>query len=306
MSKDWLSEKWLIIALSLSTVGAFLLMADATQNAAYFGRLHNWLLPINTLLLAILIGLIAYNIGHLVRQLQRKAPGSRLTLRLVILLTVLSAIPVIFVYAFSVWLLERGVDSWFDVRVEQALEDALDLSRSSLDLNIRTLRQQVEPQVGKLVGTDDLDATFVINDMLKQTGASEIAFFDSSSRIIASGSEVSTTVVPRLPAESILQLVTRGESYVGLDPIKDAGLHIRLVLPVESTMPAEKQRMVQFLFPVTDRISELAINVQDAFGKYNELVYLRTPLKQNFILILSMVLVLGVLLAVYAAFYLSQ
>lgn len=287
-------------------VAAILLMADATQSVAYFGRLHNLLLPINTVLLAVFIALIIYNIGRLVRRLKRQAPGARLTLRLVLLFVLTASLPVFIVYTFSIWLLERGVDSWFDVKVESALQDAVDLSRSSIDLQIRTLRQQVNPLVSRFADAESFNATLTINELLSSTGAAEIALFDANNRIVASGSAEPSTVVPRLPGESVLQLVRQGQNYVALDPTTDAGLQIRMVYPVPSEFPTGETRLLQFLYPVSERIGTLADNVQNAFGQYNELIYLRTPLKQNFILILTLVLALGALFAVFAAFYWSR
>lgn len=287
-------------------VAAILLMADATQSVAYFGRLHNLLLPINTVLLAVFIALIIYNIGRLVRRLKRQAPGARLTLRLVLLFVLTASLPVFIVYTFSIWLLERGVDSWFDVKVESALQDAVDLSRSSIDLQIRTLRQQVNPLVSRFADAESFNATLTINELLGSTGAAEIALFDANNRIVASGSAEPSTVVPRLPGESVLQLVRQGQNYVALDPTTDAGLQIRMVYPVPSEFPTGETRLLQFLYPVSERIGTLADNVQNAFGQYNELIYLRTPLKQNFILILTLVLALGALFAVFAAFYWSR
>ncbi len=287
-------------------VAAILLMADATQSVAYFGRLHNLLLPINTVLLAVFIALIIYNIGRLVRRLKRQAPGARLTLRLVLLFVLTASLPVFIVYTFSIWLLEKGVDSWFDVKVESALQDAVDLSRSSIDLQIRTLRQQVNPLVSRFADAESFNATLTINELLGSTGAAEIALFDANNRIVASGSAEPSTVVPRLPGESVLQLVRQGQNYVALDPTTDAGLQIRMVYPVPSEFPTGETRLLQFLYPVSERIGTLADNVQNAFGQYNELIYLRTPLKQNFILILTLVLALGALFAVFAAFYWSR
>ena len=306
VGKGIMRERWWLMLLFAALVAAILLMADATQSVAYFGRLHNWLLPINTVLLAIFLALIAYNVSQLVHQLRRKAPGSRLTLRLVLLFVVIAAMPVLIVYSFSIWLLQKGVDSWFNVGVEQALQDAVDLSRSSLDLHIRTLSQQASPLVKQFVGVDSFNATLTINDLLGSTGAAEIALFDANNRIIASGSAEPSTIVPQLPAESILQVVSQGESYIALEPVQDTGLQIRMVYPVPSETPAGEIRLLQFLYPISDRIGVLAENVQGAFGQYNELIYLRTPLKQNFILILTLVLSLGVLFAVFAAFYWSR
>ena len=81
-------------------------------------------------------------------------PWFTMTLRLVLLFVLTAIVPVLIVYTFSIWLLERGVDSWFDVKVESALQDAVDLSRSSLDMHIRTLGQQVEPLVNEFADKD--------------------------------------------------------------------------------------------------------------------------------------------------------
>lgn len=287
-------------------LGVIMLMADATQNISHFSRLHQWLLPINSILLLIFVGLIAFNMGRLIKQVKRKAPGSRLTLRLLVLFIVLAIMPVLIVYTFSIWLLERGVDSWFDVKVEQALQDAVDLSRASLDVRIRTLSQQVEPLVDDFIGVDSYNATLIINDLLRTTGALEITLFDGNNRIIASGGLETTMVVPLLPGESVLQLVSQGEDYIALEPAVGDKLQIRMVFPVPSNVSSADTRLLQFIYPVSGRISSLAGEVQAAFGYYKELIYLRTPLKQNFILILTLVLALGVLFAVFAAFYWSR
>lgn len=296
---------WLAI-LFVSLIAAVLLMADVTQNGSYFGRLHNWLLPINSVLLLLFVALIAYNANQLKRQLKRKEPGSKLTLRLVWSFVVIASMPVLIVYTFSIWLVEEGVDSWFDVKVEKALQDAVSLSRSSLDMHIRNLSQQAAPLSKNFDGNDSFNATLTINELLSASSADEIVLFDSNNRIIASGSSEPSTDVPTLLDESILQRLSSGEDYVAMEPVGDGGLQIRLVFPMPPELNAAEFHYLQFIYPISDRISELTNNVQKAFGQYNELIYLRGPLKQNFILILTLVLALGILFAVFTAFYFSR
>ena len=303
VEKQFFVRIWPIILLFGLLMISLYLMADATRSETSFEELHYWLLPFNVLLLAIFLVLIIFNVTRLVTQVVKRQPGSRLTLRLLLMFVSLAIVPVGIVYTFSIWLLQEGVDSWFDVDVEQALQDSVDLSRSSLDLHMRKLRQQTEPMIKELTETTPLNAPLVINDLLRRSDAAEIVIFDRSSRIIASGGQVGAAVLPRLPGETVIRLVSQGETYVGLDPVKDTGLHIRLVFPMPANRPGSEARMVQVLYPISDRISELALNVQESFGKYNQLVYLRTPLKQNFNLILTLVLLLGVLFSVWAAFY---
>jgi len=301
--KQNLLRIWPIILLFAMLMGSLFLLADATRSETSFEELHYWLFPFNVFLLGIFLLLIIVNVYRLGMQVLKRQPGSRLTLRLLLMFVLLAIVPVGIVYTFSMWLIQEGVDSWFDADVEQALQDSVDLSRSSLDLHMRNLRKQTEPMVEELSETTSLDAPLVINDLLRRSGAAEIVLFNRSSRIIASGGEVGAAVLPRLPGETVMRLVGQGETYVGLDPIKDRGLHVRLVFPMNNSGASSEKRMVQVLYPISDRISNLAIGVQEGFGKYNELVYLRKPLKQNFALIITLVLLLGILFAVWAAFF---
>jgi len=133
-----------VIVLFVLMLGSLVMMSDATQNSERFGRLYSLLLIINSGGLITLIVLIAINIRHLLSQHRRRAPGSRLTIRMVTLFILLAVTPVTVVFYFSIQFLQRGIDSWFDVRVEQALDDALELSRSALDLRMREF-QAVQP-----------------------------------------------------------------------------------------------------------------------------------------------------------------
>ena len=303
VEKQTILRIWPIVLLFVLLMGSLYLLADATRSETSFEELHYWLFPFNVFLLGLFLLLIIVNVYRLGMQVLRRQPGSRLTLRLLLMFVLLAIVPVGIVYTFSMWLIQEGVDSWFDADVEKALQDSIDLSRSSLDLHMRKLRKQTIPMVKELSETSSLDAPLVINDLLRSSGAAEIVIFNRSSRIIASGGEVGAAVLPRLPGETVMRLVSQGETYVGLDPLKDGGLHVRLVFPMNSSGTSTEKRMVQVLYPISDRISELALSVQEGFGKYNELVYLRTPLKQNFALIITLVLLLGILFAVWAAFY---
>ncbi len=282
------------------------LMSDASQNAARFGQLYIGLLLLNSIFLLSLVVIISINLFEFVRQVVAKQPGSRLTMRLVLMFVVLALTPAAIVYAFSVQLLDRGIDSWFDVRVERALQDALDLSRSSLDLQMRRVRRQTQPMVQSLRDEPNVTAALTLNDMLRRSGAVEMTLFGKGNRIIASSGDITASVIPKLPGDSVLRLVHREQTYVGLDPLKDSGLHIRIVVPVPATHKNPEARILQVLYPVSERIGVLAASVQEAFGKYKELLYLRTPLKQSFILSLSLVLLLAVLFAVWAAFFSSK
>lgn len=283
-----------------------LLMSDATENAARFGELYSWLLLCATLGLLLLAVMIGYNLYRLITQYRARAPGARLTLRLMVLFAVIAATPVGVVYYFSVQFLQRGIDSWFDVRVEQALEDALELSRNSLDLRMRQVLRQTARMAEDLREVDDVMVALSLDELRAEANASELTLFGQSGRIIATASVDPSVIVPNRPPEVVLLQVRQGHDYVSLDPIGDAGFHIRAVVYLAARDSRQEGRLLQSLFPVTDRVSLLADSVQSAFDTYKELVFLRTPLKMSFILTLSLVLLLGILAAFWAAFFSSR
>ena len=113
------------------------LLSDATHNSERFGQMYSMLLLINAAGLVFLAALVIVNIIGLIRQQRMNVPGARMTSRLVVMFVVLAVVPVSVVYYFSLQFLQRGIDSWFDVRIEQGLDDALNLSRAALDVRLR-------------------------------------------------------------------------------------------------------------------------------------------------------------------------
>lgn len=279
------------------------LMSDATHNSERFGELYSWLLLINAMGLVVLGALVFSNIIWLISQQRRKAPGAKLTTRLVITFVVLSVVPVTIVYYFSLQFLQRGIDSWFDVRIEQALDDALDLSRTALDVRLRDVLRVTESVANEVAESPAATLALTLYDLRVRSGAAELTLLGSDNRIIASSSADPTVILPHQPSSEILQVLHEGKHYIGLDPVGDAGLFARALVPVLSSRQDSEVYILQAMFTVSERLSGLAESVQSAYGHYKELAYLRTPLKFSYTLTLSIVLVLSLLAAIWAAFH---
>ena len=277
------------------------LVAGATANSVHFEQMYAWLLLASAVGLAVLAALILYNLVSLLGLYRRQVPGARLTLRLVGIFAVLAITPVALVYGFSLNFLQRGIDSWFNVQVDRGLEDALELSRTALDLRMRDVLKQTARISDSVAENDGEQAARRLDDLLDFGEASELTLFGRGGRIIATATAYPSPALPEPPPDTVLLQVRQGRDYVGLEPIHDTGFHIRVVVRVTSF--GNEDRMLQALFPVTDRLSLLADAVQAAFDSYKELIFLRAPLKASFTLILSLALLLAVLAAFWAAFY---
>ncbi len=295
----------LIIGLVLFSVMllSLIMMSNALDDSDRFGNLFLFLLVINALGLLALIVLIALNFKRLRRELKNHTAGSMMTLRMVVMFSVLSITPVLILYYFSLDFLLRGIDNWFDLRVEQALDDSLELSRLSLDGRMQELLKQTEQVADELSDTSDAATPFEIDDLRVRIGAEELTVLTRQGSIIASSSGDSLNLIPDSPDETVLLQLQQGKSYAGLDPADESGLFIRIAVNVPDYNPSTVPRIVQSLFPVTERINVLANSVQSAFVDYQELSYLREQLKLSFVMILTLVLLFSIFSVLWAAFY---
>jgi len=284
-------------------LASLLMMSQTLQNPGLFDRYYSALLIFNALGLISLVGLILINIKRLIRQLKNHVIGSRMTVRMVMIFSLLSVTPVLIVYSFSLDFLHRGIDSWFDLRVEQALDDSLELSRLALDVRMRELLNTTEKVAAELNDTTDAELPFDIDQIRERINANELTLLTKKGAIIASSSNDIKNLVPEIPGETIILQLSQGNSYIGLDVIKDTNLLIRAVANLPSLNIDKKDRIVQALYPISERINQLAESVQSSYIEYQELSYLREQLKVSFIIILTLVLLFSVFSAVWAAFY---
>ena len=274
------------------------LMSSAMQESSQLSAMYSWLLLFNALGSVVLLILVGANIFSLIQHTKRREAGSRLTTRMVSLFVVLALAPAVIVFYFSMQFLHQGIDSWFNVEIDRALEDALELSQASLDQRTRWHLKQTQQLTGKLEESSDSMVAADIENLRELSGASEMTLFSHQGRIIASSSINPGDILPSLPDEHIwLQLRQNGE-YVALTPIHEEELMVRVIVTVKTA----ETKYLQALYPVPVRIADLADSVEFAFVRYQEMNYLRNSLKLSFSLALSLVLLMSLLAAIWVAF----
>lgn len=304
--RRYISGAWPMSGLFLLLLFSLFLMSEATENSDRFGQLYSYLLLLNTFGLFVLIMLISANLYRLIVQLKARQAGARLTARMVIVFVSLSVLPVLIVYFFSIKIMQRGIDSWFDVKIEQALADSLELSQSALDLRMRERLKETEKLAFELSQVPASLVTLTLGDLRSDINASELTLFEQSGRIIASSSSDPIAIVPHPLGENALLRAKSGAAYMGLEPIGNIGLHVRVVVKVPTSGAVRDNKILQALYPIAERMSQLADSVEAAFAGYKELSYLRGTIKVSFTLTLSLVLLLSLLSAVWAAFFSAQ
>ena len=291
------------LCLFIFMLSSLFMMSKTLQNSDLFDRFYLSLLLFNALGLITLSILIILNLKRLIRQLKNRVIGARMTVRIVFLFSLLSVTPVLIVYYFSLDFLHRGIDSWFDLKVEKALDDSLELSRLALDVRMRELLNTTEKIAEEMSEINENELPLYIDQIRERINADELTLLNHEGVIVVSSSNDTKSLVPNTPEETILLQLVSNNSYIGLDLIKNKGLLIRSVVNVPILGINDREKIIQALFPISERMNQLAANVQTSFIEYKELSYLREQLKFSFIIILTLVLLFSIFSAVWAAFY---
>ena len=295
------------VVLSLLLLITLFLLTSAAQHAKLSGEFYSALLGVNILGILTLGILIAFNLLRLYRQLRAKVLGSRLTLRMVAMFVLLVLAPLTVVYHFSVQFLSKGVDSWFDVKIDKAVDDALLLGATTLQAIKQDSADRLVEGAGRLenVGSH-YEITPLLNELRDEGDYLELTMYTQEGRFIASSYSDEQFLLPSVPDERIRLQTSRGQEYVGLEPISGGGQQLRIVVPVRSPGIGEPARILQALQLLPSRYAALADSVESVSAQYKQMIFFRGPLKFSLILTLTLVALVATLLAVWAAIFIAR
>ena len=282
---------------------ALFLLSRTAQSSTDFDRLYNVLLAINIAGVLVLFMLLVGNLSRLLRDYRTHVPGAKLKARIVGMFVGLAVLPLLVVFYFSIQFINRGIDTWFSAEVEAGLENALSLSRAALEMQMRQHLYSTQQIAQRLSDVNERELIFELSMMRRESGAAEITIYGANNRILATSSDSSSAGLPRPLAEEVLLQMQQNRPYVSLDP---EDYEIRTAVLFSTRGRASPIGVIQAHFPVAERLARMANSVDKSYREYQQLVFLREPLKGTFTLTLTVVLMLSLLSAIYGAFVLSR
>lgn len=291
----------------LAGVALLYLLTSASSNSALFAENYPLLLWLNLGLAVALMGLVGYQLWALRRRVKARVFGTRLTVRLLWVFGLMALVPGAAVYGMSVQFLVRSIDTWFDVRVESALDGALRLGQTVLDNLQRDLTYKAEymalaladePQTGKQAQ--------LISRLREQAGVEEAALYNERGGIIAFASREGVSLQPGRPSATALRQVRLQKPYGRVESVPGRGLVLRVVVPVNVLTAAEDIRVLQLVQPVPERLAQDAQAVEAVYGDYKAVSVARVGLKRLYGLTLTLTLLLALFSALALAFVFSE
>ncbi len=294
----------LIVSSAIAAILLFLLAA-ASANTALFARHYPLLVELNSIVAFALVCIVAYQLWQLIRAVRRRVFGSRLTLRFLILFALMAVIPGALVYTVSVQFLAKSIESWFDVRVDNALEGGLNLGRAALDSRLEDLNTRGLDMAVELSEIGAGQQSTMLDRLRERAGADE-ALIISGTSVVAMASRDLTTLMPAAPSPAILRQARQHRGFRAIESSGDRGMSLRVIVPVGRVSLGEEQRLLQLTQAVPVNLSASAEAVQGVYRSYKELSLARQGLKKIYILVLTLALLLALFSALALALLLSR
>jgi len=314
------------IMAALGLVLLFLL-TQATGNRELYERNYVLLFGLNVAVAGLLLLVIGWIVLRLFLRLRKGKFGSRLLVKLAAIFALVGLLPGMMIYVVSYQFVSRSIESWFDVKVEGALDAGLNLGRVTLDTLATELANKTRLAANQLTQTTDASAGLALERLREQLGVSDVVLWTASGQLIASAGDSRYSLKPERPSSQLLrsarsqrvatqiegldEVALPGASETGLPPLIGVGAStprikaLALVSnPNVGLLGETRYLQVTEVLPAT--LVANAIAVQEANREYQERALARGGLRKMYIGTLTLSLFLAVFGAVLLAVLLGN
>lgn len=315
--RRWAAAAALAFLAGLALVLLFML-TTATDNRALYEVNYTRLLVLNVGVAVFLAGVIVWAVVRLVLRFRRKKFGSQLLAKIAAIFALVGFVPGALIYGVSYQFVSRSIESWFDVRVESALNAGVSLGRTALDTLTADFSGKVRQAAGELSGVSSTSATLAMEKLREQLSASDVQLWSASGQLLASAGESRFALRPERPSASLLKSVRVDRATVlteGLDdpgvPQADLGAHIdppgkaRVRVWARVNTPgfglSSEPRFLHVVQTLPPALVADALAVQQANREYQERALAREGLRRMYIGTLTLALFLSVFASVLLA-----
>jgi len=312
----------LVVGSAIASILLFLL-ASASDNSGFFDRYYSWLLGLNSAVAGALLILVIVALVRLYSRYKAGKFGSRLMARLMLLFAGIGILPGLVIFMVSVMFVSHSIESWFDVKIEAALDSGLNLGRAALDESLSDLAATAGTTAATLAGQDDDNARTVLARAVEDvSGVQNAMLLSADGKLLASAAEDRrANLTPDLPTAQMLRQAAMPGGYAraegGIerdfrDPHPDqpnpldaaTGLRLRVVVAVPEP-PGAAPRYLQLLQAVPVNLATNAEVLRTAYSEYQDRKFGRTGLRKMYIGTLTLTLLLAIFSAIGAAFLIA-
>lgn len=294
----------LVLIAAIAGISLFLL-ASASANSDLFAGTYPYLLAFNGVVVVALCGLVGVQLRALWREYRERQFGSRLKYRMVLMFALMALLPGLVVYAVSLQFVVRSIESWFDVRVDSALEGGIALGQNALDYLVSQVNTKAGEMVLELEG-EDVVTPSRLNRLREMAGVSSVTVLAANGHVLATASDGVMALIPDLPSLAQMRQARQTRGIHMVDGSTDGRLLIRVLMPIPRRSIIGEPDLLQLVQPVPETFGRHAEAVQEAYRDYQQLTLGRAGLRRIYTVTLTMTLLLALLGSVAIAFVLTR
>lgn len=298
--------RYLLFVGAGSGVAAIFLLAFASANAARISAYYPVLLGVSVVIALLLAGIAGYQIIRLRERIKAGVFGAKLTVRLVALFALMAVIPGTLIYGVSVQFVSKSIESWFAVRLDNALESGLNLGRSVLESRLKELTAKADAMAVTLSNRPPAEHIAALNTLREQASVEEVTLFTARGKVLAFSGNERSTLAPDVPSATTMRQIRLQKSYSVIEALPERGLYLRVLAPVTVFALTEETRVLQLMQAVPKQLAQDAEIIQAGYQDYQELQLARRGLKRLFGITLTLALLLSLLSSLGLAFVLSD
>ena len=309
----WLLVVSAAVVLALGMVLLFLL-TQATDNRDLYERNYRQLFGLNVVVASLLMGIIVWLSVRLLLRLRQGRFGSRLLLKIAATFALVGFLPGLLIYSVSYQFVSRSIESWFDVKVEGALDAGLSLGRTTFDTLANDLGQKTRAVSVLINDLPDASVGLALDRMKDQLGADDVILWNMSGQALASAGESRYKINPERPTPAQLRLLKTQGVVTAIDGLDDAsaqGTAQARVRALVQVAPSGlglliEPRVLQVTKTIPPTLVSNALAVEVAYREYQERALGREGLRSMYIGTLTLSLFLAVFGAVLLAVLLGN
>ncbi len=308
--------------IAVITAVAFILLVFIEIRMAGFGSTfplrHTILMfsltNINLLLLLLLIFLVFRNLVKLIYDRKRRVMGAKLRTKLVVAFVSMTLVPTIVLFYFSISFLTSSIDVWFNLPVEQALENALHVGRhhyGALENTHAFYLDRIAFQIKSralLTPPNNRELHHYLQTVIKAFNIGAVEVYDGKAKPIAQAlaAKVDAKALRPLAMETLAEQASPKQVHSVTESISAGELFRSIATIPFGVQPHEAEGFLVLSSIVAPQLAENIASINRGFEAYQQLKLLKKPIQSSYYLILSIVGSLVVFCAVWFSFYLAK
>ena len=312
-----------VVAGGVTSILLFLL-ASASDSTGFLDRYYSWLLGLNAAVAATLLVFSIVALARLYSRYKSGKFGSRLMARLMMLFAAIGILPGLVIFLVSVQFVSHSIESWFDVKIEAALQSGVNLGVAALDQALSELGAQTEVTAATVAGQDSSSSQQILKRLLdEREGMQNAMIIGADGKVVASASanRRAGDLQADVPTpQMLLQAVMPGgyarpeggierdfrQAPGASDTAQDAatGLRLRVVQAIPEP-PGAPPRFLQLMQAVPANLASNAEVLRSAYSEYQERFVARVALREMYIETLTLTLLLAIFGAIASAFIIA-